>query len=89
MTVSCGPLSFARARNGDVEATYSMHSLCAGWRVVVAYERASAPKRVDAKELTPGEAKAAALHFAAGRRRVACAYRAAIDANAGARAGKG
>ena len=76
-------LSRARNRNGDVEAT-SMRSLRAGWRVVVAYERASAPKRVDAKELTPGEAKAAALHFAAGRRRVACAYRAAIDANGGA-----
>ncbi|KAK7249704.1 hypothetical protein SO694_00004459 [Aureococcus anophagefferens] len=47
----------------------------------------TAPKKSTATDLLPAETKAAALHYACGRRRVAAAYRAACDANAGRRAG--
>lgn len=53
------------------------------WRIVVAYEREVAPAKLESKEATPAELEANALHVEAGRRRVAAAYRAACDANAG------
>ncbi|KAH8094361.1 hypothetical protein JL720_4358 [Aureococcus anophagefferens] len=46
---------------------------------------APAPKKSTATDLLPAETKAAALHYACGRRRVAAAYRAACDANAATR----
>ncbi|KAH8066650.1 hypothetical protein JL722_1103 [Aureococcus anophagefferens] len=51
----------------------------------VAHRRAAKRprKKSTATDLLPAETKAAALHYACGRRRVAAAYRAACDANAG------
>ena len=50
------------------------------WRIVIAYERASMPTEKRRQEATPAEKTAHALSIDAGRRRIAAAYRAAIDA---------
>ena len=50
------------------------------WRIVIAYERASMPTEKRRQEATPAEKSAHALSIDAGRRRIAAAYRAAIDA---------
>lgn len=50
------------------------------WRIVIAYERASMPTEKRRTEATDAEKAARALSIDAGRRRIAAAYRAAIDA---------